>query len=46
VTVVRLIWLVLTFFPPSIGFIAYIIAWIVMPKEPERIVAPAPVYQA
>ena len=39
VTVVRLIWLVLTFTPPSVGLIAYIVAWIVMPKEPERLTA-------
>ncbi len=37
VTLVRLIWLILTFFPPSIGLIAYIIAWIVMPKEPVQL---------
>jgi len=40
VTVVRLVWLILTFCPPSVGLIAYIVAWIVMPKEPERITAP------
>jgi phage shock protein PspC (stress-responsive transcriptional regulator) len=34
---VRLVWLILTFFPPSIGLVAYIIAWIVMPKEPVRL---------
>jgi len=44
VTMVRLVWLVLTFCPPSIGLIAYIVAWIVMPKEPERITGA--VYQA
>lgn len=37
VTVVRLVWLILTVFPPSIGLVAYIIAWIVMPKEPARL---------
>jgi phage shock protein C len=37
VTVVRLVFLILTFIPPSIGLIAYIIAWIVMPKEPEQL---------
>jgi phage shock protein C len=39
VTLVRIVWLILTFWPPSIGLIAYIIAWIVMPKEPERLPA-------
>jgi phage shock protein C len=47
VTIVRLVWLVLTFIPPGIGLIAYIIAWIVMPKEPERLnAANTAVYQA
>ena len=32
VTLMRIIWLVLVFVPPSIGLIAYILAWIVMPK--------------
>src|SRR6266404_5050936 len=43
VTLVRLIWVVLVFVPPSIGLIAYIVAWIVMPKAPDGIV---PVQQA
>ncbi|HLJ15187.1 MAG TPA: PspC domain-containing protein [Bryobacteraceae bacterium] len=34
VTLVRILWLVLTFCPPGAGIIAYIICWIVMPKEP------------
>src|SRR5438445_1000079 len=33
VTLVRLIWVVLVFVPPSIGVIAYIVGWIVMPKS-------------
>ena len=37
VTVVRLVWLILTFIPPSFGLIVYIIAWIVMPKEQARL---------
>lgn len=37
VTVVRLVWLILTFIPPSFGLIVYIIAWIVMPKEQPRL---------
>lgn len=49
VTLVRLIWLVLTFTPPGVGLIAYLVAWIVMPKEPPRLAAgpgmdPARVY--
>ena len=44
VTLVRILWVFLTFassfFP---GFLAYILAWIVMPEEPA--LAPAVVYQ-
>jgi phage shock protein C len=40
VTLVRVIALVLLLVPPSIGLIAYIVAWIVMPNDPW--VAPAP----
>ena len=32
VTLMRIIWLVLVFVPPSIGLIAYILAWIILPK--------------
>ena len=32
ITLMRLIWLALFFLPPSIGGIAYIVAWAVMPK--------------
>src|SRR4051794_37170156 len=38
VTLVRLIWVVLVFVPPSIGLIAYIVGWIVMPKSYEATV--------
>jgi phage shock protein C len=35
VTLVRVIWLVLTVWPvPVFGVVAYIVAWIVMPKDP------------
>lgn len=37
---VRIVWLALAF-GTGIGFIAYVIAWIVMPKDPEQIAAPA-----
>jgi phage shock protein C len=33
VTLVRVVWLVLTFAPPGMGLIAYVVAWLVMPKE-------------
>ena len=34
VTLVRILWLVLIFWPLPIGIIGYIVAWIVMPTEP------------
>ena len=40
VTLVRVVWLVVAFFG-GCGFLAYLIAWIVMPSEPEVIQAPA-----
>jgi len=43
VTLVRVIWLVLLFWPPCIGLLAYLVAWIVMPEEPEM--HPVPVGQ-
>lgn len=33
-TVIRIIFLVLLFTPP-VGIVAYIVGWIIMPKEPE-----------
>jgi phage shock protein C len=41
VTLVRIVWLVLTFIPPTPGLIAYIICWIVMPEEPIEHAVPA-----
>jgi phage shock protein C len=41
VTLVRVIWLVLLFWPPCIGLLAYLVAWIVMPEEPEMHPVPA-----
>jgi phage shock protein PspC (stress-responsive transcriptional regulator) len=38
VTLVRVLWLVITFFTAIfLGVIAYIVAWIVMPEEPEQV---------
>ena len=33
VTLVRIIWLVLTIVPPGVGLIAYVLAWLVMPND-------------
>jgi phage shock protein C len=43
VTLVRVLWVVLTVFPlPCFGLVSYIVAWIVMPKDPVAV----PVRQA
>jgi len=40
-TLVRVLWLVVTFFSALVpGLIAYFVAWIVMPEEPEYLPVP------
>ena len=34
VTLVRILWILLTIFPPLPGIIAYLVCWIVMPIDP------------
>ena len=41
VTLVRVVWLVVALLPPTIGLLAYVIAWIVMPDEPYLLTAQA-----
>lgn len=41
VTLVRLIAIVLVICPPSVGLVAYIVAWIIMPNDPLRLPEPA-----
>ena len=41
VTLVRVVWLVLLLIPPCLGLLSYLIAWIVMPEEPEMYPVPA-----
>ncbi len=36
VTLVRVMWLIIALFGGG-GFVAYLVAWIVMPEEPERV---------
>ena len=43
VTLVRVVWLVLLLWPPCIGLLAYLVAWIVLPEELEM--HPVPVGQ-
>jgi phage shock protein C len=44
VALIRLIWVLVAIFGGT-GFLAYVIAWIVMPSEPERVQAPAAAQQ-
>src|SRR5437763_797801 len=38
VTLVRIVWLILVFTPPGAGLIAYLLAWLIMPKSEEEAV--------
>jgi phage shock protein C len=40
VTLVRVLWVVLTLVPPAPMLLAYIILWIVVPEEPETAIVP------
>jgi phage shock protein C len=41
VTLVRILWAVITVFPlPCFGLVSYIVAWIVMPRDPVVAVVP------
>lgn len=45
-TLVRILTVCLTFWPPSVGFLFYIICWIVMPRDPLLLPPQAPVNNA
>ncbi len=34
VTLVRILWVILALWPPTVGLIAYVVCWIIMPKDP------------
>ena len=36
VTLIRIVWILQTVFPPVPGILAYIVCWIVMPQDPPR----------
>ncbi len=40
VSVVRIIWALMAFWPPFVGALGYIVCWIVMPKDPLLLPAP------
>src|SRR5215469_7609384 len=46
VTLARLIAAILIVWPPGVGLIGYIVAWIVMPNDPLGLPAPAPMQAA
>jgi phage shock protein C len=39
VTLVRLLWVILAFCPPTVGLIAYLVAWLIMPNDPLQLPA-------
>lgn len=41
VTLIRILTLVLAFWPPGVGLIFYLVCWIVMPQEPLLLVPPS-----
>jgi len=43
VTVVRILWILVTILPPVPGIVAYIVCWIAMPRDPEPISTQSPV---
>ena len=43
VTLMRVLWIAALFVPPAPALLAYIILWIVVPEEPEHVVAPVAV---
>jgi phage shock protein C len=41
VTLVRILWILITILPPVPGIVAYIVCWIAMPAEPEAAALPS-----
>jgi phage shock protein C len=39
VTLVRILWVILSIWPPCVGVIAYIVCWFVMPRDPMPVMA-------
>jgi phage shock protein C len=42
VTLIRILWILVTIFPPIPGLVAYIVFWIAMPKDPEPVCSASP----
>ena len=45
VTLVRIVWILVTVSPPIPGLVAYIVCWIAMPRDPEPVSASGPASQ-
>ena len=41
VTLVRILWVLVTIFPPIPGLVAYIVCWIAMPEDPKPASSPS-----
>jgi phage shock protein C len=41
VTLVRILWILVTIFPPVPGLVAYIVCWIAMPQDPKPVSSPS-----
>ncbi|HXP88873.1 MAG TPA: PspC domain-containing protein [Bryobacteraceae bacterium] len=39
VSLVRILWVLLSFWPPGAGIVAYFVCWIVMPRDPLPVMA-------
>ena len=42
VTLVRILWILLTIFPPLPGIVAYLVCWIAMPQDPPAVSSARP----
>ena len=40
VTLIRILWILITVFPPIPGIVAYFVCWILMPRDPEAVLPP------
>jgi phage shock protein C len=46
VSLVRILWVLVSFWPPGAGVLAYIVCWIVMPREPFPVMAAGQTFPA
>ena len=41
VTLVRILWAIVSIWPPGVGVLAYIVCWIIMPRDPVPVASAA-----